>query len=73
MTTTTASMPALPVELSEKDRRSILDNVLVALQKRFYAPEKLNGEWQAAVDHHRPIVESAATADAFEQAVTDLL
>jgi C-terminal processing protease CtpA/Prc len=73
MTTTTASMPALPVELSEKDRRSILDNVLAALQKRFYAPEKLNGEWQAAVDHHRPIIESAATADAFEQAVTDLL
>ena len=73
MTTTTASMPALPVQLSEKDRRSILDNVLAALRKRFYAPEKLNGEWQAAVDHHRPAIESAATADAFEQAVSDLL
>ena len=73
MTTTTASMPALPVQLSEEDRRSILDNVLAALRKRFYAPEKLNGEWQAAVDHHRPIIESAATADAFEQAVSDLL
>lgn len=73
MTTTTASMPALPVQLSEKDRRSILENVLSALRKRFYAPEKLNGEWQVAVDHHRPIIESAATADAFEQAVSDLL
>ena len=73
MTTTTASMPALPVELSEKDRRSILDNVLAALRKRFYAPERLNGEWQTAVDQHRPIIESAATADAFEQAMSDLL
>jgi len=73
MTTTTASMPALPVQLSEMDRRSILDNVLAALRKRFYAPEKLNGDWHAAVDHHRPIIESAATADAFEQAVSDLL
>jgi C-terminal processing protease CtpA/Prc len=66
-------MPTLPVQLSEKDRHSILDNVLSALRKRFYAPERLNGEWQTAVDHHRPIIESAATADAFEQAVTDLL
>lgn len=73
MTTTTASMPALPVQLSEMDRRSILDNVLAALRKRFYAPERLNGDWHAAVDHHRPIIESAATADAFEQAVSDLL
>lgn len=73
MTTTTATMPAPPIQLSEKDRHSILDNVLAALRKRFYAPEKLNGEWQVAVDHHRPIIESAATADAFEQAVSDLL
>jgi carboxyl-terminal processing protease len=73
MTTTTATIPALPVQLSEKDRQSILDNVLAALWKRFYAPERLNGEWQAAVDHHRPIIESAVTADAFEQAMIDLL
>jgi C-terminal processing protease CtpA/Prc len=66
-------MPALPVQLSEKDRHSILDNVLTTLRKRFFAPERLNGEWQAAVDHHRPIIESAATADAFEQAMSDLL
>jgi len=73
MTTTTATMPALPVQLSEKDRRSILDNVLATLRKRFYAPEKLNGEWQAAVNRHRSIIESAITADAFEQAMSDLL
>ena len=73
MTTTTATMPALPVQLSEKDRHAILDNVLAALRKRFYSPEKLNGEWQAAVDRHRPIIESAVTADAFEQSMSDLL
>jgi carboxyl-terminal processing protease len=73
MTTTTATMPELPVQLSEEDRHSILDKVLATLRRRFYAPEKLNGEWQAAVDHHRPIIESAATADAFEQSMNDLL
>ncbi len=73
MTTTTATMPTLPVQLSEKDRHSILENALAALQKRFYAPEKLNADWQSAVTRHRPIIESAATADAFEQAMSDLL
>jgi len=73
MTTTTATMPALPVQLSEKDRHVILDNVLATLRKRFYAPEKLNGEWQAAVNRHRSIIESAVTADAFEQSMSDLL
>ena len=73
MTTTTATMPTLPVRLSEKDRHSILENVLTALQNRFYSPEKLNADWQAAVTRHRPVIESAATADAFEQAMSDLL
>ncbi|SRR6266568_2104935 len=73
MTTATVTMPALSVQLSEKDRHSIFENVLAALRKRFYAPEKLNADWQAAVDRHRPIIESAATADAFEQAISDCL
>jgi carboxyl-terminal processing protease len=73
MTTTTATMPTLPVQLSEKDRHSILENALAALQKRFYAPEKLNADWQAALTRHRPVIESAATADAFEQAMSELL
>jgi len=73
MTTTTATMPALPVQLTEKDRRSILENVLAALNKQFYSPEKLNADWRAAVDRHRPIIESVAAADAFEQAMSDLL
>lgn len=73
MSSTTATMSALPVQLSERDRHSILENVLSALRKRFYAPERLNADWQAAVDRRRPMIESAATGDAFEQAVTELL
>jgi carboxyl-terminal processing protease len=33
----------------------------------------LNGDWRAAVDHHRPLIEAADTAGRFEQAMTDLL
>ncbi len=73
MTTTAVAVPPLSKELSAKDRHAILENVLAALQKRFYSPEKLNGDWQTAVERHRPMIESAANADAFEQAVSDLL
>ena len=73
MTTTAVPVPVSPIELSDVDRHAILENVLAALRKRFYAPEKLNAEWQAAVSRHRPIIESAADAGAFEQAMSDLL
>jgi len=73
MTTNTVTAPALPTQLSAKDRHTILENVLAALRKRFYSPEKLNGDWQAAVELHRPLIEGAATPDAFEQAVSNLL
>ncbi|MGB6130947.1 MAG: S41 family peptidase [Acidobacteriaceae bacterium] len=73
MTTTAMTAPEISIQLTAKDRRTILENVLAALQKRFYAPEKLNADWQAAVDRHRPIIESAETPDAFEQAISDLL
>jgi len=63
----------MPVQLEAKDRHTILENVLSALQKRFYSPEKLNGDWQAAVERHKAEIEAAATADAFEQAMSDLL
>jgi carboxyl-terminal processing protease len=62
-----------PVQLSTRDRRAILDKVLAALEKRFYRPEKLNDDWRAAVERHRPLIESADTADGFEKSVTDLL
>ena len=60
-------------QLSAKDRHVILDNVLKALQKRFYSPEKLNEDWRTAAERHRQLIEGAATADAFEQAMSDLL
>ncbi|MBS1821286.1 MAG: hypothetical protein JST61_04840 [Acidobacteria bacterium] len=61
------------MQLSTKDRHEILGNVLKSLQTRFYSPEKLNADWQAAVERHWPLIEGAATADAFEQAMSDLL
>jgi carboxyl-terminal processing protease len=69
MTTSAAS----PVQLSARERRAILEKVLATLQKRFYSPEKLNGDWQAAVECHRPLIEGANTAGAFETAMSDLL
>jgi carboxyl-terminal processing protease len=47
--------------------------VLAALEKRFYRPEKLNDDWRAAVERHRPLIEAADTADSFEQSMSDLL
>jgi carboxyl-terminal processing protease len=73
MTTTVAAVAQSPIELSAQEKHIILENVLEALGKRFYLPEKLTGDWPAAVDRYRPLIESAASADAFEQAVSDLL
>ena len=73
MTTSIGAAVQMPVELSAENKHSILENVLTALQKRFYSSEKLNSDWQAAVQRHRATIESAPTADAFEQAVGDLL
>jgi carboxyl-terminal processing protease len=73
MTMNSVAKTALPIQLSAKDRHAILDNVLAVLRKRFYSPDKLNGDWQAAVERHRPIIEGASTSDAFEQAMSDLL
>lgn len=73
MTTSVAAVAQMPTELSVVNKHNILKNVLSTLQKRFYAPEKLNRDWQAAVQRHRATIESAPTADAFEQAVGDLL
>jgi len=73
MTTTAMTAPGISIQLTAKDRHTILENVLAALRKRFYTPEKLNADWQAAVERHRPIIESAETPDAFERAMSDLL
>ncbi|MGB6133625.1 MAG: S41 family peptidase [Acidobacteriaceae bacterium] len=73
MTPTAISEPTVPLQLSGKDRHTILENVLAALRKRFYAPENLNTDWQAAVERHRPSIEGAVTPDTFEQTMSDLL
>ena len=73
MTLKPAANSSLPVQLSPRDRHAILENVLAALRKRFYSPEKLNGDWQSAVERHRPLIENVDSADAFEKAMSDLL
>ena len=71
MTLKPAASSSLPVQLSPRDRHAILENVLAALRKRFYSPEKLNGDWQSAVERHRPLIENVDSADAFEKAMSD--
>ncbi|MBS1805508.1 MAG: PDZ domain-containing protein [Acidobacteria bacterium] len=73
MTMSSAAEAMMPVQLEAKERRAVLENVLAALQKRFYSPEKLNGDWHSAVEKHRNCIEAASTADDFEKAMGDLL
>lgn len=73
MTMSSAAEAFMPVSLEAKERRAVLENVLTALQKRFYSPEKLNGDWIAAVEKHRNHIEAAGTSDDFEKAMSDLL
>ena len=73
MTMSSAAEAVMPVPLVAKERRAVLENVLTALQKRFYSPEKLNGDWLAAVEKHRNSIEAANSADDFEKAMSDLL
>ena len=73
MTKGQSARAASSVQLSKRDRRAILDKVLAALEKRFYLPEKLNDDWRAAVERHRPLIEATESADGFEQSMSDLL
>jgi carboxyl-terminal processing protease len=73
MTTNAMASPAAPIQLGAKDKIAILENVLAALRKRFYCPEKLNGDWHAAVERHKAELEDASTSDEFERAMSDLL
>ena len=73
MTKSQSALSAAPFQISPRDRQAILNNVLAALQKRFYRPDKLNADWKAAVERHRPLIEVAETADGFEQSMSDLL
>ncbi|HLH36401.1 MAG TPA: S41 family peptidase [Alloacidobacterium sp.] len=73
MTMSSAEEAVMPVPLESRERRAVLENVLAALQKRFYSPEKLNGDWLAAVERHKVSIEAASTTDEFERAMSDLL
>lgn len=73
MTVNSAAGAPLRVQISTRNRHAILNNVLAALQKRFYSTEKLNEDWQAAVERFRPMIENANTAEDFEQSMSDLL
>jgi carboxyl-terminal processing protease len=59
--------------LTDKAKHEVLERVLKALESKFYKPELLGHDWQSAVTSHRAAIESAATPDAFEQAMTELL
>ena len=71
--TASRSATIVPPQLSTSDRCAILDKVLAILEKRFYRPERLDNDWRAAVDRHRPLIEAADTADGFEQSMSELL
>jgi carboxyl-terminal processing protease len=59
--------------LSQADKQAVLQQVLKALDSKFYKPELLGADWQQAVAKHRMQIETAPTQDAFELAVSDLL
>ena len=69
----TNTPPSTHSGLTDKARHDVLERVLKALKSKFYKPELLGQDWQNAVASHRATIESAATADAFEQAMMDLL
>lgn len=71
MLPTTPSNPE--TDLTKQAKNEVFQRVLKALESKFYKPELLGKDWQDAVTAHRSNIESAATADAFEQSVMDLL
>jgi carboxyl-terminal processing protease len=62
-----------PPNLAAEAKQEILQRVLKALNEKFYQPEKLGADWQKAVSHHRPAIESAQTPADFEEAISRLL
>jgi carboxyl-terminal processing protease len=65
--------PSRESGLTDKAKHEVLERVLKALESKFYKPELLGHDWQSAVTSHRAAIESAATPDAFEKAITELL
>jgi carboxyl-terminal processing protease len=59
--------------LTVEQKEAVLNRVLKVLDEKFYQPEKLGEGWRDAIARHRPIITTASTAGAFEEAVTRLL
>lgn len=69
----TNTPPTTETGMTTEAKHEVLERVLKALESKFYKPELLGRDWQNAIADHRAKIESAATADAFEQAMTALL
>ena len=69
----TNSLPSRAWDLSAKAKHDVLENVLRALNAKFYKPELLNEDWLSAVASNRAAIESAESPDVFEERVTELL
>jgi len=69
----TNTPPTTETGLTTEAKHEVLERVLKSLESKFYKPELLGRDWQNAIAEHRAKIESAATADAFEQAMTALL
>jgi C-terminal processing protease CtpA/Prc len=59
--------------LTVEQKEAVLNRVLKVLDEKFYQPAKLGDIWKDAIARHRPAITNAATAGAFEDAVTRLL
>jgi carboxyl-terminal processing protease len=69
----TNTLPSTETGMTMEAKHEVLERVLKALESKFYKPELLGRDWQNAVADHRAKIESAATADAFEQGMMALL
>lgn len=69
----TNTPPSQESGLTDKAKREIVDRILKVLEANFYKPELLNEEWKDAVELRRPVIEAAATLEAFEREISELL
>jgi len=65
--------PGQEMPLTNSAKHEVLEQVLKALNSKFYKPELLDATWRDAIESHRKGIEAAPTQDAFELAVTNLL
>ena len=59
--------------LTRKARHEVLENLVKAMDRKFYKADLLGPAWRTAVDELRPSIEAAPTPGEFELAVSRLL